>query len=62
MANDTEILKQLSALKEKGGTLFFTIQRPNQLYKGTIIISPVENHCQRRVVYIREYCYNDETK
>jgi Cft2 family RNA processing exonuclease len=61
MANDAAILKQLSALRIKGGVLFFTIQRPRQVYKGTIILSAVENCCQRRVVYIREYRYKDET-
>lgn len=53
---------KLTALRNKGGIMFFTIQRQDRLYKGTIMISPVENCCQRRAVYIREYRYNNEAK
>src|SRR3989339_672813 len=49
--------QKLKSLYTKGGIMLFAIERPNRLYKGTIMLSPVENCCQRRAVYVREYVY-----
>lgn len=57
--------QRLTKLRAKGGIMFFVIERPCRLYKGTVMLSPVENCYQRRAVYIREYKYKeakDETK
>lgn len=51
--------QKLQSLYAKGGIMLFSIERPNRLYKGTIMLSPVENCYQRRVVHVREYGYND---
>lgn len=60
--NSYSYSQKLMALKSKGGIMFFTIQRQNRLYKGTIMLSPVENCCQKRAVYIREYRYKEEAQ
>ena len=57
--------QRLEKLRARGGVMFFVIERPSRLYKGTVMLSPVENCYQRRAVYIREYKYKevkDETK
>lgn len=57
--------QRLTKLRARGGIMFFVIERPCRLYKGTVMLSPVENCYQRRAVYIREYKYKevkDETK
>lgn len=54
--------QRLLSLRAKGGIMFFTIQRQARLYKGTIMLSPVQNCYQRRAVYIKEYRYKDEAK
>ena len=52
--------QKLKSLYTKGGIMLFAIERPNRLYKGTIMLSPVENCCQRRAVYVREYVYKND--
>jgi hypothetical protein len=62
---DGQDSQRLTKLRARGGIMFFVIERPCRLYKGTIMLSPVENCYQRRAVYIREYKYKearDETK
>lgn len=57
--------QRLMKLRARGGIMFFTIERPSRLYKGTVMLSPVENCYQRRAVYVREYKYKEarnETK
>lgn len=41
--------------------MFFRIERPERIYKGTVLLSPVKDSCQRRVVHIREYGYRQES-
>ena len=48
---------KFTSLRNKGGMMFFTIQRPTRFYKGTILLTPVEDCHQKRAVYIREYRY-----
>ncbi len=43
------------ALRIKGGMMFFAIERPERLYKGTILLAPAKNDLQRRTIYIKEY-------
>ena len=62
MQKSAPYYQRLLALRAKGGIMFFSIQGPNRLYKGTVMLSPIENYCQRRAVYIREYRYKDEAK
>ncbi|HAH20917.1 MAG: hypothetical protein A2Y00_05970 [Omnitrophica WOR_2 bacterium GWF2_43_52] len=54
--------QKLQSLYAKGGIMLFAIERPNRLYKGTIMLSPVENCCQRRAVYVREYVYKNDAE
>ena len=53
--------RKLSALQEKGGIMLFTVTRGNIIYKGTIMLSPVQDYCQKRAVYINEYKYYNQT-
>lgn len=57
---NTPVNSKISALQSKGGIMFFTIERHPKLYKGTIMLSPVKNQCQRRAVYIKEYLIHDK--
>ena len=57
--HDDSYRQRLMNLRAKGGIMFFVIERQNRLYKGTIMLSPLVNSCQRRAVYVREYTYNE---
>lgn len=50
--NESEI-KQV--LVNKGGIMFFTVERPECIYSGMIILSPIKENRQRRAVYIKKY-------
>jgi hypothetical protein len=51
---DTE---RLQVLMEKGGMMFFTIDRPMRVYRGMVALSPVKNNFRNRDVFIKEYKY-----
>ena len=53
------INQSLTKLRAKGGIMFFSIEKPARLYKGTILLSPIENCFQKKAVYIREYRCRD---
>ncbi len=48
---------KFSALLAKGGIMLFTVERQNVVYKGSIILSPLQDCCQKRAVHINEYRY-----
>lgn len=50
---------RLNTLISKGGVMFFTIEKPERVYSGMIILSPVKHNYRRRAVYIKEYKYNE---
>lgn len=47
-----------SALLNKGGIMFFTVERPACVYSGMVVLTPVEEGCRRRAVYITGYKHN----
>ncbi len=53
---------KLSVLLAKGGIMLFTIERPNVLYKGSIMLSPLKDCCQKKAVHINEYRYYGENQ
>lgn len=48
---------KLSALLAKGGIMLFTVERPDIIYKGSIILSPLQGCYQKRAVHINKYRY-----
>ena len=53
---------KFSALLTKGGIMLFTVERPNVIYKGSIMLSPLKNCCQKRAVQINEYQYYEQNQ
>lgn len=51
--NNESKIKQ--ALVNKGGIMFFTVERMECIYSGMVILSPVKENRQRRAVYIKKY-------
>ena len=49
--------EKLALLQQKGGIMVFTIVRPERVYRGIIILSPVVNNHRTKNVIIREYKY-----
>ncbi|MFH1441382.1 MAG: hypothetical protein ABIH18_05025 [Candidatus Omnitrophota bacterium] len=49
------------ALVNKGGIMFFTVERPECIYSGMVILSPVKDNRQRRAVYIKKYDLDAES-
>ena len=54
--------QRVTSLYAKGGIMLFTIERQNRLYKGTVMLFPVENCYQRRAMYIKEFRYSNREK
>ncbi len=52
---------KVTTLHAKGGIMLFTVEREQRLYKGTIVLSPVEGNYQRRAVYIKEYKFKTDS-
>lgn len=46
---------RIAALYAKGGIMFFDIERPERVFRGMVLLSPVNNEHRRRAVYIKEY-------
>ena len=55
--NINSVSPKLSTLLAKGGIMLFTVERPNVVYKGSIMLSPLQDCCQKRAVHINEYRY-----
>jgi len=49
--------EKLALLQQKGGIMVFTIVRPERVYRGIIILSPVVNNHRKKNVIIKEYKY-----
>ena len=60
--NLNSVNPKLSALLAKGGIMLFTVERPNVVYKGSIMLSPLQDCCQKRAVHINEYRYYEQDK
>ena len=60
--NLNSVNPKFSALLAKGGIMLFSIERPNVVYKGSIMLSPLKNCCQKRAVQINEYRYYEQNQ
>lgn len=49
----------LNTLISKGGVMFFTVEKPQRVYRGMIVLSAVKHNYRRRAVYIKEYNYDE---
>lgn len=50
---------RLDTVISKGGVMFFTVEKPQRVYSGMIVLSPVRHNYRRRAVYIKEYNYDE---
>jgi len=46
--------QRLSLLLEKGGMMFFSIEKPARLYRGVIVLTAVKDNHRNRDVFIKE--------
>jgi hypothetical protein len=54
--------ERLALLQQKGGIMVFTIVRPERVYRGIIILSPVVDNHRTKNIIIREYKYADSAE
>lgn len=48
-----------TTLSSKGGIMLFTIERPDRLYKGIILLSPAKGDHHNRIICMREYRHSN---
>jgi hypothetical protein len=53
---------RLKALQSKGGIMFFTIEKLNKLYRGMVLLSPLQSHYCKRIVCMKVYRAKEEDK
>lgn len=51
---------QVATLQEKGGIMFFSVERPERVYRGAVILSKTLNSHRTRIVCMKEYKYRQE--
>jgi hypothetical protein len=53
---------RVKALQSKGGVMFFAIEKLDKLYRGMVLLLPVQNHYRKRIVCMKVYRAKEEGK
>ena len=52
---DNNYSVNLDNLRAKGGIMLFSVQRPDKLYRGIILLSPLRHNHRKKIICMREF-------